>query len=78
MQRIHPDADVLRAHLARFQRLRHLALTAPADPAVQARLDDAAYTLCVLVGRRTPHAALRSARQLLAGRRYDVRASVAG
>ncbi|MDJ0385607.1 DUF5133 domain-containing protein [Streptomyces sp. G-G2] len=65
-QRIRPGLDVLRAHLARFRELRRLALTTPSDPAVQARLDDAAYTLCVLVGNRTPHAALRTARLLLA------------
>lgn len=69
VRRIHPDSDVLRAHLARFGRLRHLALTSPSDPVVQARLDDAAYTLCVLVGSRTPHAALRAAREFLAERR---------
>ncbi|MFI1645592.1 DUF5133 domain-containing protein [Streptomyces avidinii] len=65
---LRPDTGVLRAHLARFRALRRLALTAPADPKVQARLDDAAYTLCVLLGTRTPHAALRSAGRLLAGR----------
>ncbi|MFD3540076.1 DUF5133 domain-containing protein [Streptomyces sp. NPDC058662] len=74
LPRLRPDGGVLRAHLARLRTLRRHALTAPADPAVQARLDDAAHSLCALVGSRTPHAALQNAGRILAERSEEARA----
>ncbi|MGW0400641.1 DUF5133 domain-containing protein [Streptomyces sp. NPDC003002] len=53
--------DRFRACLARVQ-------AAPADTAARRALDDAAYTLCVLMGRRTAHQALRAAEEYVMSR----------
>ncbi|MGW7101754.1 DUF5133 domain-containing protein [Streptomyces sp. NPDC054838] len=59
--RLLPGADVLREHVTRFRALRRELLGAPGDLVLQSRLDDATYTLCVMMGRRTPHDALKAA-----------------
>ncbi|MFF1556098.1 DUF5133 domain-containing protein [Streptomyces sp. NPDC058279] len=64
-----PNPHVLRRHLARFRDLRRRTFTAPDDPALRAGYDDAAYTLCVLLGRRHVHHALTAAEQLIAAHR---------
>ncbi|MEU7062424.1 DUF5133 domain-containing protein [Streptomyces sp. NPDC046161] len=62
--RLLPRPDVLREHVARFRALRREVLAAPGDLALQRALDDAVYTLCVMMGRRTPHDALKAAETL--------------
>lgn len=64
-----PNPRVLREHLARFRDLRRHTFSAPDDPALRACYDDAAYTLCVLLGRRHLHQALTAAEQLIAAHR---------
>lgn len=66
--RLLPGAEVLREHIARFRALRRELLAAPEDLALQSRLDDATYTLCVMMGRRTPHDALKAAESLVGAR----------
>ncbi|MEU9373054.1 DUF5133 domain-containing protein [Streptomyces sp. NPDC048255] len=51
--------DRFRTSLARLH-------AAPADPEARRSLDDAAYTLCVLMGRRTAHEAMRAAEEYVA------------
>ncbi|WP_327135030.1 DUF5133 domain-containing protein [Streptomyces sp. NBC_01343] len=63
--RLLPDPRAVGELLKRHRGLRRRALAAPEDPAVRDELDDATYTLCVLMGRRNAHTALRSAELLL-------------
>ncbi|OKK17697.1 hypothetical protein AMK16_20090 [Streptomyces sp. CB00455] len=64
-----PDPHTLRHHLAHFRDLRRRTLTAPHDPALRARYEDAGYTLCVLLGHRAVHRALTAAEQLVSAHR---------
>ncbi|MFD8981567.1 DUF5133 domain-containing protein [Streptomyces sp. NPDC059564] len=52
--------------LARFRSSRVRLWAAPADAEARQAMDDATYTLCVLMGRPTPHEALRAAELRLA------------
>lgn len=61
-----PNPYVLRRHLARFRELRRRTFVHPEDPGLRARFDDAAYTLCVLLGHRRVHHALIAAENLIA------------
>lgn len=63
-----PSPFVLRGHLSHLRAVRRRTLTAPDDPAQRAALDDAVYTLCVLMGQRSAHGALLAAEQLAAVR----------
>ncbi|MEU8840457.1 DUF5133 domain-containing protein [Streptomyces roseus] len=63
--RLLPDPGTIGDLLKRHRALRRRALAAPEDAAVRDELDDATYTLCVLMGRRNAHAALRSAELLI-------------
>ncbi|MET9572271.1 DUF5133 domain-containing protein [Streptomyces virginiae] len=64
-----PAPDVLRGHLNHLRALRRHTLAAPDDPALRAALDDAAYTLCVLMGQRNAHSALLAAEERVAAHR---------
>ncbi|WP_406179153.1 DUF5133 domain-containing protein [Streptomyces sp. NBC_01006] len=64
-----PAPFVLRGHLDHLRAARRRTLSAPGDPAQRAELEDAAYTLCVLMGQRNAHGALRAAEQLAAAHR---------
>ncbi|HET6357396.1 DUF5133 domain-containing protein [Streptomyces sp.] len=57
--------DVLRSYRLQESRM----LRDPSDPESRARFQDAAYTLCVLMGRRTPLEAARLAERHLAALR---------
>ncbi|MFE2548045.1 DUF5133 domain-containing protein [Streptomyces sp. NPDC059355] len=63
--RLLPDPRAIGELLKRHRGLRRRALATPDDPAVRDELDDATYTLCILMGRRNAHTALRSAELLL-------------
>ncbi|MET9888233.1 DUF5133 domain-containing protein [Streptomyces sp. NPDC006430] len=63
--RLLPDPQALEKLVRRHRSLRRRALAAPHDLAVRNELDDATYTLCVLMGQRNAHTALRSAELLL-------------
>ncbi|MFI6144688.1 DUF5133 domain-containing protein [Streptomyces sp. NPDC051109] len=63
--RLLPDPQAIGELLKRHRGLRRRALAAPHDPAVRDELDDATYTLCVLMGQRNAYTALRSAELLL-------------
>ncbi|MGW8777809.1 DUF5133 domain-containing protein [Streptomyces sp. NPDC055796] len=63
--RLLPDPRAVGELLKRHRGLRRRALATPGDPAVRDELDDATYTLCILMGRRNAHAALRAAELLL-------------
>ncbi|GHE72438.1 DUF5133 domain-containing protein [Streptomyces vinaceus] len=64
--RLLPDPRTIAGLLKRHRALRRRALAAPGDTAVRDELDDATYTLCILMGRRNAYAALRAA-ELLTG-----------
>ncbi|MDJ0386198.1 DUF5133 domain-containing protein [Streptomyces sp. G-G2] len=66
--RMRPSLAVAGETLSRMGDLRRALLLAPTDPALRAQVDDAVYTLCVLMGRRTAHAAAKDAELLLATR----------
>ncbi|MFD7834188.1 DUF5133 domain-containing protein [Streptomyces sp. NPDC059761] len=63
--RLLPDPQTIGELLKRHRALRRRALAAPHDPAVRDELDDATYTLCILMGQRNAYTALRSAELLL-------------
>ncbi|WP_063838086.1 DUF5133 domain-containing protein [Streptomyces yangpuensis] len=64
-----PAPDVLRRHLEHLRAVRRRTLAAPDDPALRAALEDAAYTLCVLMGQRHAHGALLAAEERVAAHR---------
>ncbi|WP_324605312.1 DUF5133 domain-containing protein [Streptomyces sp. NRRL F-2664] len=64
-----PAPDVLRRHLDHLRAVRRRTLAAPDDPALRAALEDAAYTLCVLMGQRHAHGALLAAEERVAAHR---------
>ncbi|MFJ7775857.1 DUF5133 domain-containing protein [Streptomyces yangpuensis] len=53
--------------LARFRASRERLTAAPGDATARGAMDDAAYTLCVLMGRSTVHEAVLAAERHLAG-----------
>ncbi|MHB6905983.1 DUF5133 domain-containing protein [Streptomyces sp. CB02959] len=61
-----PDKSVLAALLRRYRVWEQVVLADPHDPAALRRLEDLAYTLCVLMGRRTVHEAIIEAERYLA------------
>ncbi|MFF0626472.1 DUF5133 domain-containing protein [Streptomyces sp. NPDC004296] len=61
-----PDKSVLAALLRRYRGWEQVVLADPHDPAALRRLEDLAYTLCVLMGRRTVHEAIIEAERYLA------------
>ncbi|MEV0372128.1 DUF5133 domain-containing protein [Streptomyces sp. NPDC050636] len=56
-----PDKNELAALLRRYRVWEHLVHTQPRDPARRRGLEDVAYTLCVLMGRRTVREAVIAA-----------------
>ncbi|MGW9069131.1 DUF5133 domain-containing protein [Streptomyces yangpuensis] len=64
-----PAPEVLRRHLEHLRAVRRRTLAAPDDPALRAALEDAAYTLCVLMGQRHAHGALLAAEERVAAHR---------
>ncbi|MFD9304816.1 DUF5133 domain-containing protein [Streptomyces sp. NPDC060048] len=64
-----PAPFVLRQHLNHLRAARRRTLAAPDDPALRAELDNATYTLCVLMGRNSAHGALRAAEEVVAAHR---------
>ncbi|RSS82085.1 DUF5133 domain-containing protein [Streptomyces sp. WAC06614] len=64
--RLAPDRGYTAKVLDRFLACHAVAATTPSDEEAQRALDDAAYTLCVLMARRTPKEAVRAARRYLA------------
>ncbi|MFC9583550.1 DUF5133 domain-containing protein [Streptomyces yangpuensis] len=53
--------------LARFRASRERLAATPGDATARSTMDDAAYTLCVLMGRSTVHEAVLAAERHLAG-----------
>ncbi|MFE5534798.1 DUF5133 domain-containing protein [Streptomyces sp. NPDC056492] len=64
-----PSPFVLRQHVSQVRAARRRTLAAPRDPVQRAELENALYTLCVLTGRRSAHAALMAAEVYLAAHR---------
>ncbi|MFD6227652.1 DUF5133 domain-containing protein [Streptomyces sp. NPDC060232] len=73
-----PSPDVLRRHLNHLRAMRRRTLAAPHDPALRAALEDAAYTLCVLMGQRGAHSALMAAEERVAAHRLPPYAAPGG
>ncbi|MEW1658067.1 MULTISPECIES: DUF5133 domain-containing protein [unclassified Streptomyces] len=61
-----PDKSVLASLLRRYRVWERVVLADPHDPAARSQLEDLAYTLCVLMGRRTVHEAIVEAERYLA------------
>ncbi|MFJ6797301.1 DUF5133 domain-containing protein [Streptomyces sp. NPDC091268] len=53
-------------YLNHYRAARRRTFAAPGDANARSLLDDAGYALCVLTGRRSPHAALAAAEYLIA------------
>ncbi|MER5727274.1 DUF5133 domain-containing protein [Streptomyces sp. NPDC002138] len=66
-----PKPEALRRHVNHLRSARRRALAAPDDVGVRSELEDAAYTLCVLMGQRSTHGALLAAEELIAVNRLD-------
>ncbi|GGU75794.1 hypothetical protein GCM10010211_47150 [Streptomyces albospinus] len=64
-----PDKSVLASLLRRYRVWERMVLADPHDPAARQRLEDIAYTLCVLMGRRTVQEAIIEAERYLAAGR---------
>ncbi|WP_234308390.1 DUF5133 domain-containing protein [Streptomyces sp. NRRL F-4428] len=62
-----PSRARTREALARFRVARERLAAAPGDRAARSAMDDAAYTLCVLMGRSAVHEAVLAAELHLAG-----------
>ncbi|WP_330172751.1 DUF5133 domain-containing protein [Streptomyces sp. NBC_01498] len=60
-----PDKAGLAQLLRRYRTWERLVLREPHDPVRRRRLDDVAYTLCVLMGHRTVAEAVRAAESYL-------------
>ncbi|MET9604193.1 DUF5133 domain-containing protein [Streptomyces sp. NPDC006512] len=67
--RVGPAPNRARAEevLSRLEGCRARLSAAPGDPGAVRSMDDAVYTLCVLMGRRTAYEAVHAARRHLAG-----------
>ncbi|MFF1414582.1 DUF5133 domain-containing protein [Streptomyces sp. NPDC058289] len=63
---LRPPPQVLREHLSHLRAARCRNLPHPHDTAQRAELDNAAYTLCVLMGQRDAYAVLVAAEEHLA------------
>ncbi|MET9857605.1 DUF5133 domain-containing protein [Streptomyces sp. NPDC006450] len=61
-----PEPDVLRQHVNHLRAVRRRAMAAPGDANVRGEMEEAAYTLCVVMGQRSAHGALLAAEELLA------------
>ncbi|MFF3212931.1 DUF5133 domain-containing protein [Streptomyces sp. NPDC002886] len=61
-----PEPEVLRRHVNRLRAVRRRVLADPGDASVRSELEEAAYTLCVVMGRRSAHGALLAAEELIA------------
>ncbi|MEW1675085.1 DUF5133 domain-containing protein [Streptomyces noursei] len=64
-----PDKSVLVDLLRRYRVWERVVLADPHDPAARRQLEDLAYTLCVLMGRRTVHEAILAAERYVAAGR---------
>ncbi|MEV8334592.1 DUF5133 domain-containing protein [Streptomyces niveus] len=62
-----PDKAGLAQLLRRYRTWEQLVLQEPHNSLRRRRLDDVAYTLCVLMGHRTAHDAIRAAETYLGG-----------
>lgn len=60
-----PDKAGLAQLLRRYRTWEQLVLQEPHNSVRRRRLDDVAYTLCVLMGHRTAHDAIRAAESYL-------------
>ncbi|TQK42381.1 uncharacterized protein DUF5133 [Streptomyces sp. SLBN-118] len=61
-----PSEEVITDVLSKYRLLERGMFRDPSDPEIRARFHDTAYTLCVLMGRRTPLEAVRVAESRLA------------
>ena len=60
-----PDKPQVAALLERYRLWERLMLANPANRTVRARFEDTAYTLCVLMGRKTAREAALAAERYL-------------
>ncbi|MET9361547.1 DUF5133 domain-containing protein [Streptomyces sp. NPDC006632] len=68
-----PHSSVVHELLTLLRSRERRAARAPLDPGARQARDDAAYTLCVLMGERTIAAAVKAAERHLARGRAAVR-----
>lgn len=61
-----PHPDTLRGHVNHLRAARRRAMAAPDDASVRSELEEAAYTLCVVMGQRSAHSALVAAEEMIA------------
>ncbi|MCY0932250.1 DUF5133 domain-containing protein [Streptomyces sp. H27-H1] len=75
---VRPEPRLLREHLSHFRAMRRRTFAALDDACLRSELENASYTLCVLMGERSTHLALQAAEELIAAHRLLLRSRPSG
>ncbi|MET9678589.1 DUF5133 domain-containing protein [Streptomyces sp. NPDC006482] len=73
-----PDRNTVDRLLRHYRTQERSVLARPCDLSVRRRFEDTAYTLCVLMGERTAHEAVRAAERYVAHGRPASRQALEG
>ncbi|MFI6416368.1 DUF5133 domain-containing protein [Streptomyces sp. NPDC050842] len=73
-----PDANTVDRLLRLYRTQERSVLARPCDLSVRRRFEDTAYTLCVLMGERTAHEAVRAAERYVSEGRPAPRQTLEG
>ncbi|MFC9701295.1 DUF5133 domain-containing protein [Streptomyces sp. NPDC056943] len=73
-----PDTNTVDRLLRHYRTQERSVLARPCDLSVRRRFEDTAYTLCVLMGERTAHEAVRAAERYVSEGRPAPREPLGG
>ncbi|KQX14858.1 hypothetical protein ASC82_06190 [Streptomyces sp. Root431] len=73
-----PDTNTVDRLLRHYRTQERSVLARPCDLSVRRRFEDTAYTLCVLMGERTAHEAVRAAERYVSQGRPTPREPLGG
>ncbi|MFI9209377.1 MULTISPECIES: DUF5133 domain-containing protein [unclassified Streptomyces] len=73
-----PDTNTVDRLLRHYRTQERSVLDSPCDLSVRRRFEDTAYTLCVLMGERTAHEAVRAAERYVSQGRPAPREALGG
>lgn len=73
-----PDTNTVDRLLRHYRTQERSVLARPCDLSVHRRFEDTAYTLCVLMGERTAHEAVRAAERYVSEGRPAPRQALEG